>query len=137
MADIIPLNGKLQLSKDKKASRLRLRKTVAVQKLFQCAHCALRCEKCGMQVAPNRGRDESQGRDRLSPYRFCQDCAEEYHDYLAHMQGRGNAELYWQSADWLEIWQRWIAYQATVNRYLKSKPFLQLLQEIKQTNPES
>ena len=133
MADIIPLNDKLQLAKDRKVSRLRQRKTVAVQKLFRCTHCALRCEKCGMQ---NR-QEEGQARDLPSPYRFCQDCAEEYQDYLAHLQGRGNAELYWQSEDWLEIWQSWIAYQATVNRYLKSKPFLQLLRELKQTNPES
>ena len=50
MADIISLDKKLDLAKDKKAALIRRRKVLAVQKVFQCTHCSLKCEKCGTQI---------------------------------------------------------------------------------------
>ena len=51
MADVISLDDKLELAKDKKAALIRRRKVLAVQKVFQCTQCAFKCEKCGIQIS--------------------------------------------------------------------------------------
>jgi len=37
---------------------------------------------------------------------------------------------------WFELWRKWIVYQEAIDHYLKSKEFLQLLQELKQRRPD-
>lgn len=135
MAEIISLDNKLQLAKGRKTALLKKRKLSAVQKVFQCTHCAFKCEKCGTQMNlahPNTGKS----RDLRIPYRFCDSCSEEYIDYIERLKGGGDSDRYWHNETWLAAWRAWIEYQSAVDRYLKSKEFLQLLQELKQTCPE-
>ena len=106
MAEIISLDNKLQISKQKKSELARKRKLIAVKKVFQCTH------------------------------RFCESCAEEYIEYIERLKGRGNPECYWHNAEWLDLWQKWIDYQGALDRYMKSKAFAKLLNELKQTHPE-
>ena len=136
MADIIQLDDKLQHTKEKKAEISRKRKILAVQKVFQCTHCAFKCEKCGTQINPDK---ESKVKDTSSlrvPYRFCASCFEEYVDYIERLKGRGDPECYWHNETWLEVWRKWIDYQGVVDSYLKSKEFMQLLEELKETGPD-
>ena len=69
------------------------------------------------------------------PYNFCESCKEEYLDYIDRLRGGGNPEYYWHNENWLDIWQKWIDYQHTIDCYLKSKEFNRLLQELKQPEP--
>lgn len=135
MADIIPLEDRVQRAKDKKSALLRKRKILAVRKLFHCTHCAFKCAKCGSQISPAQHR-ETHERGQDVPYRFCESCQEEYLDFLERQNGRGNPEIYWQNDAWLDLWQKWVAYQGTIDRFLKSKEFLQLVRELKQTDPD-
>ena len=136
MADIISIDGKRSLSEKKKEALVRKRKVQAVQKIFQCTQCAFKCEKCGTQLGETSDRGSTTIHKQRIPYRLCESCAEEYVDYIERHKGRGDVECYWHNDDWIDLWRCWIDYQATIDRYMKSKEFLRLLQELKQNRPE-
>ena len=136
MANIIELDKKLKHTKEKKAEIIRKRKILAVQKIFQCMHCAFKCEKCGTQIQPDEHRQQRSISDLRVPYRFCESCAEEYIDFIERLKGKGNSEYYWHNEIWIEMWRKWIDYQGAIDTYLKSKEFKQLLAELKETRPD-
>jgi Pyruvate/2-oxoacid:ferredoxin oxidoreductase delta subunit len=136
VANIIELDKKLKHTKEKKAEIIRKRKILAVQKIFQCMHCAFKCEKCGTQIQPDEHRQQRSISDLRVPYRFCESCAEEYIDFIERLKGKGNSEYYWHNEIWLEMWRKWIDYQGAIDTYLKSKEFKQLLAELKDTRPD-
>ena len=136
MATIISLDSKLQLDKEKKTALIKKRKISAVQKVFQCTRCAFKCEKCGTQISLAQHSKERDTCTLSVPYCFCESCFEEYTDYLERLKGGGDSDCYWRNEAWLAVWQRWIDCQEAIDRYLKSKEFLRLLQEFKQTPPE-
>ncbi|CAB5164794.1 hypothetical protein D3OALGA1CA_5303 [Olavius algarvensis associated proteobacterium Delta 3] len=70
------------------------------------------------------------------PYRFCSVCSEEYIDYIEYLKGRIDSDRYWHNETWVEAWGKWIDYQSTIDRYIKSKEFVQLLDELKSTTPD-
>jgi len=112
-----------------------MRKIQAVRKVFQCTHCALKCEKCGSQISGDASDKDTYRRKLNVPYNFCEECSDEYLDYIERLQGRGDPDCYWHNAAWIDAWKRWIDYQSSVDHYLKSKEFKQLLNEIKQPGP--
>ena len=130
MADVISINNKLQLAEGKKAELIRRRKILAVQKVFHCTHCASKCAKCGTQITQTNHPRQEEFHNRV-PYRFCDSCSEEYLHYIDRLGGKATQEYYWQNDVWLDLWQKWIDYQGTIDRYLKTKEFIQLLNEIK------
>jgi hypothetical protein len=136
MGDIISINNKLNLAKEKKAAMIRRRKIQAVQKVFQCTQCAFKCEKCGTQISQDRPDQNENPRDIRVPYRLCDSCAEEYIDYIERHKGGGDPDSYWHNEAWLALWKSWIDYQGAVDRYLKSKEFTQLVQELRQPNTD-
>jgi hypothetical protein len=136
MGNIISLNSKIQLAKEKKAVIIRKRKIQTVQKIFQCTQCAFKCEKCGTQISMDRHDIEEDDNSQKTSYRFCGSCSEEYIDYIKRTNGEGNPDCYWHNEAWIKVWKTWIDYQGSIDRYLKSKEFIQLLNEIKQTKPD-
>ena len=46
MADIIPLDDKIEVAREKKAAVRRQQKAVTVRRVVQCTGCRLKCEKC-------------------------------------------------------------------------------------------
>lgn len=136
MAEIISLDNKLQISKHKKSELVRKRKLLAVRKVFQCTHCSFKCEKCGTQINTESVDAATDLFARRIPYRFCESCSEEYLEYIDRLQDQGDPECYWHNSEWLDLWQKWIGYQGTLNRYMKSKEFVKLLKELKQTHPD-
>jgi hypothetical protein len=135
MADIISLNEKIQLSKEKTAGMMFRRKLLAVQKLMQCSQCSIKCEKCGTQIVaqtcPAETERQKAGMNLRVPYRFCESCSEEYIDYIERLKGSGDKECYWRNEHWLEAWRKWTDYRSAVDSYTKTKEFLQLLHELK------
>jgi hypothetical protein len=130
MKKIISLDDKLKLAAEQKATMQRKRKIMAVRKIFQCTHCASKCERCGTGI----GSDEAAHlQNTRIPYKFCSSCAEEYTDYIAQLQGKGHPQAYWHNHAWLKVWQTWIEYQGATDNYLRSKEFRRLLEEL---NPE-
>ena len=136
MADVISIHTKLKHAQRKQADTNRKRKILAVQKIFQCTQCAMKCEKCGTQISHDTHLAASGPKRRHIPYRFCESCNEEYIDYIERMKGGGDPDCYWHNEDWLAVWKTWIDYQGAKDRYVKSKGFARLLEELKQPHPE-
>ena len=135
MAEIISLDAKLQDAINKKHELTRRRKLHAVKKVFQCTHCSFKCEKCGTQINETESSGDLSNNLRV-PYRFCESCSEEYVDYIERLQGGGDTDCYWHNDEWTDSWQKWIDYQSAIDRYTKSKDFLKLIKELKQTRLE-
>ena len=135
-ADVISIDEKLQIAKGKKTELIRKRKLLAVKKVFQCTQCSFKCEKCGTQISVEKQVEEKQELYVRIPYRFCGSCSEEYTEFIERLQGRGDPDSYWHNHDWADAWKKWIDYQGAIDRYTKSKEFLKLLKELKQTRPE-
>ena len=135
VANIISLDDRLKLSRDKKTALIQKRKVLAVKKVLQCTQCAFKCEKCGTQIGVDHPRQKPVARDLRVPYRLCESCAEEYIDYIDRLQGRGDPDCYWHNDSWISAWKRWVDFKSASDRYLKSKEFNQLLHEFKQTWP--
>lgn len=128
------MDKKRSLSQETKTAINRKRKILAVQKVFHCTHCRLKCEKCGSQIDVE-GKTEGQESQLRVPYKFCTSCAEEYMDYIERLKGEGDTECYWRNEPWRESWQRWIEYKGAIDRYTRSKEFAKLLNELKETTP--
>jgi len=135
VADIISLKDKRQISDEKQGALDHQRKIQAVQKVFHCTHCASKCEKCGTQIGMQMSPAKQKLFELRVPYRFCEGCSEEYIDYIEHLKGGGNAQYYWHNDAWLSLWKAWIDYQFTIDRYLKSKEFKRLVDELKHPDP--
>ena len=136
MADIIPLEEKFNLLKNKKDALDRKRKIQAVQNVFRCVRCAFKCEKCGTSIDQQHGSRLSDVSDVKIPYNFCDSCKEEYQDYISYLKGETNPKYYWYSDTWANLWRRWIDYQSSLDNYLKSKEFKALLMEMRHSIPE-
>ncbi len=136
MAEIISLDDKLQDAINKKHALARRQKVLAVKKVFQCTHCTYKCEKCGTQITETESNDTQSLSDLRVPYRFCGSCSEEYVDYIERLQGGGDTDCYWRNDEWADAWHKWIEYQSAIDRYTKSKDFVKLIKELKQTRSE-
>ncbi len=131
MADIIPIDERLADARGKKKSLDRKLKIRAVQKIFQCTRCAFKCEKCGTQIEPRPQKECNEPKSRQTVFRLCEECRQEYLDYIRWQNGRPDSNPYWRNDAWCELWRSWIAYQKSIERYMKSREFLQLLHELK------
>ena len=136
MTNIIPFKDKKGLAEEKQAAIIKKRKVQAVRKVFQCTHFAFKCEKCGTQIEGDSSRDSEYRRKLNVPYNFCDACSDEYIDYIERLKGAGDPDCYWHNEAWIDAWGKWIDYQSSVDQYLKSKEFMRLLNELKQTGPE-
>jgi hypothetical protein len=128
MADIISLDSKFRLSDAKKAESDRQRKTRFIQKFLRRLDATAQCEKCGVRIVPYGVT--AQNRLRV-PYHFCDDCAQEYIDYIEQLKGNGNSANYWHNSAWQKVWRAWIDYQSTIDQYLTTKEFKKLIKETK------
>ncbi len=128
MNNIIPLDKKRKLSRDKQDAIERKRKLLAVRQVFRCTHCVSKCEKCGIHIDSANRPDETKWR---VPYHFCDNCSEEYIDYIKVLQGKKNEALYWHNDSWMKVWATWIEHQGAIDSYLKSKEFERLLEELR------
>jgi hypothetical protein len=133
MADIISICDKLAQAKDKQSASCDKRKRRAMQQMYQCAGCAMVCERCSAPITAGCSCKSDQVQDRRIPYRFCENCAEEFVDYIERLQGRGEETLYWRNEAWMEVWATWINHRAALDRHFRSKAFARLMDELKNT----
>jgi len=136
MAHIISLDTKLHDAREKKKALTRNRKLAAIRSVFQEARRTFRCEKCYRQLDMPEIDEENQDRNMRVPYRFCESCSEEYVDYIEKLKGKGNPDCYWHNDAWRDSWHRWIDYQGAVDNYLKTSEFKQLIQGLKEIDPD-
>lgn len=137
MADIISICDHRDRSKQVKDAQLDKRKQRAVDHIFRRSCCAVECERCGLPITGTCTQGCcGQPSDHRIPYKFCEDCREEFIDYIERLKGRGDPDCYWRNEAWLEIWSTWINHRAALDRHARSKEFARLLQEVKDITSE-
>ena len=132
MADIISLDSRRLASDQQAEEEQRQRKRQAVRQFFQCAGCLFKCERCGAPIPKESDGCACSGRPPAGTRRLCDDCREEYQDYLFQIEGNRHPRHYWHNAAWLKVWQSWLIYQEAIDRYLKSSEFQKLIREVRQ-----
>lgn len=127
MAEIIEFGKKAQDLKLVREADLREKKIEALRKIFQCTRCMVKCAKCGTQI-DSRGDTQPKF---ASPYTFCTNCHEEYHEYRERASGdQATPKYYWHNEAWMKVWESWLDHQKWLDHYRQSKEFLQLLREV-------
>ncbi|MDL2268534.1 hypothetical protein LJC71_09015 [Desulfosarcina sp. OttesenSCG-928-A07] len=127
MGIVISLDQKRKSAQHQHQIDILKKKQTAARKFFQCARCAVKCEKCGAEITPNNQPPLDSVR---LPYWFCASCAEEYADYIDALTGIRKDDHYWYNNAWMRIWSSWIEYRGAIDSYLKSKAFKQLIDEL-------
>lgn len=132
MANIISLNGRIRQKQAAEEQQTNRRKAYALRQAYRCRRCSSICEKCGLEIDENELMKPRPDHDHevAIPYRFCEPCLEEYLDFIHRLQGKGKQHYYWRNDEWLETWRRWIDYQASMDRYVKTREFARLVEEM-------
>ncbi len=129
MAEVIEFEKKSKDAKAQKESTIKQRKIQLLRAVFQCTRCSLKCSKCGSQIHMSEG----DGAPTPTPYPFCQNCREEFIEYKRRLSGRQGVDYYWYNDAWMKVWETWLEHQRSLDEYRKSKEFLKLLNEFKNT----
>lgn len=125
MGNIVKFDECMEAEKKKRKVE-KIKKLTTIKKIFECTKCALKCTRCGTQVAVSQSSSYS----REVPYRFCMSCEDEFRDFLDKKRGTDRKELYWHNREWIATWEAWIEYQKAIKRYENSNEFKQLLNEL-------
>lgn len=128
MGKIISLDDKLKMIERGRASAKHKRKIIAVRQIFQCSHCASKCDRCGTILGMDNYTQKANTR---IPYHFCNGCAEEYIDYIDKLQGKGDPGAYWHNHAWMKAWRAWIDYRGAMDQYMRSNEFRRLIEELR------
>ena len=97
----------------------------AIQKLIQCSSCHFRCALCGQHLGES---DCSSTIPSASfGFVFCDDCGEEFEEYLAVSRGEKSPEVSWHNEEWLKMWSAWLDYRRTIKGFVGSPEFKSLL----------
>ena len=81
MGDIVKFDECMETEK-KKRKQERIKKLNAMRKTFECTKCALKCTRCGTQVAVSQSSSYS----GQMPYRFCMGCEDEFKKLLNELR---------------------------------------------------
>ncbi len=126
MGKIIDLEKKKAEDRKKKEEEEKIKKMHTAAQMFQCSHCRLKCVKCGTQIE----MDKMMPYPSHVPYRFCNNCLEEYLEFQKRLHGCDSSEYYWYNEEWLDIWKSWIRYHEDLKRYESSRGYQRLLEEL-------
>ena len=124
MAEIIELGERRRQQEHEKADALRDDKIAVLRKVLQCAHCQLKCSRCGVQI-----EEAGEIEPSMLPYPLCSDCEGEYEVYAKLRRGETPVGHYWHNKEWMEMWRSWLNHQQALDQYRNSKEFLKLVHE--------
>ncbi len=125
MSNVIDIEKRLQMEQKKKAKVDKSKKLEYIRKFLQCKRCLARCSMCGVQFDP-----QDMYRRHHSTFRFCSSCQEEYEEFRRVKEKGEDTTVYWHNEEWLAIWENWLNYQESLQRYTESTEFVDLLREV-------
>jgi hypothetical protein len=125
MSNVIDIEKRLQQEQKKKAKVDKSKKLEYIRKFLQCKRCLARCSMCGVQFDP-----QDMYRHHHPLYRFCNGCQEEYEEFLRVKERGEDTSVYWHNDEWLAIWENWVNYQESLQKYTESAEFIDLLREV-------
>ena len=128
MSNVIKIDDKLREKKRKKQAEDYQERVDTILRTVQCSSCHLKCAMCGYHLK-SAECGCSQG---PSFYEFilCEDCRNEFEDYLALTNAGGNGKNLWQNREWMELWASWIKFQRSIKEFRNSAEFRMLMEEM-------
>jgi len=128
MDKVVNIEEKLASKRRKLQLEKRQEKIGAIQKLIQCSSCHFRCALCGQHLGD---LDSSPTVPSASfGFVFCDDCGEDFEEYLAVSRGEKSSEVSWHNEEWMKMWSAWLDYRRTINGFVDSPEFKSLLDEL-------
>jgi hypothetical protein len=125
MSKVIDIEKRLQQEQKKKAKIDKSKKLEYIRKFLQCKRCLARCSMCGVQFDSQEMYRRHQG-----TFRFCSSCQDEYDEFQRVKELGEDTSVYWHNAEWLAIWENWLNYQESLQKYTESSEFIELLREV-------
>jgi len=102
-------------------------KIETIQRAVQCSSCHFKCAMCGLHL-------EGEGTScphalSFQDFNLCENCREEFEDFLKTRKGEKPPEVFWHNQEWLNLWSAWLNYQEAIKEFKKSQEFQQLITE--------
>ena len=63
-------------------------------------------------------------------YVFCDNCDNEYKNFLALCHGEGHDQEPWHNREWKNMWAAWLRYQKAMKGFKSSPEFQDLMEEL-------
>jgi hypothetical protein len=57
---------------------------------------------------------------------LCENCQEEYNDFIAISKGKKGSDIYWHNVEWMNLWASWLTYHKAIEGFRNSKEFKEL-----------
>ena len=127
MNKILNITDRIEDKKRNRDEKLHRQKAEILQRIVQCSSCQLSCAICGAHF------DMS---DMVCPppsscpdMTLCDSCREEYNDFMAISKGKEGSDIFWHNAEWVNLWDSWLAYHKAIEGFGNSKEFRKLLKK--------
>ena len=79
------------------------------------------------QLKQDRSHDtDSSGQE----YTFCDNCREEFEDFISSSKGKKHHRVFWHNKEWKEMWSAWLNYKQAIADFINSREFKLLLEEL-------
>ena len=128
MSNVIKIDDKLKEKKQKEKAENYQDKVDTILRTVQCSTCHLKCAMCGYHLeAPECVC--SQG-NSFYEFILCEDCRNEFEDYLDLARGRDSRKNIWHNKEWMGLWASWLKFQRSIKEFRNSAEFRMLMEEI-------
>ena len=110
MSNVIKIDDKLKEKEKKRKAEEYQEKIDTILRTVQCSSCHLKCAMCGYHLdAPGCAFSQD-----ASFYEFilCEDCRNEFEDYLDLADGGGGKKNIWHNKEWMALWSSWLRFQS-------------------------
>jgi hypothetical protein len=127
MSNVIKIDEKIKEKNRKKQAEDYQERIDAILRTVQCSSCQLKCAMCGYHL-DSSGCNCSQD---PSFYEFilCEDCRDEFEDYLDLANGRESVKNLWHNREWMDLWASWLKFQRSIKEFRNSAEFRTLVED--------
>jgi hypothetical protein len=60
---------------------------------------------------------------------LCEDCRDEFEDYLDLANGREGVKNLWHNREWMDLWASWLKFQRSIKEFRNSAEFRTLVED--------
>lgn len=127
MEKVVSITERIE-SKKQKHELIRYHgKIAAIKKVTQCSSCYLKCMMCGQYLDEGNYNPDNEIENE---YVFCDNCDNEYKNFLALCHGEGHDQEPWHNREWKNMWAAWLRYQKAMKGFKSSPEFQDLMEEL-------
>jgi transcription elongation factor Elf1 len=128
MDKIVNIRQRIEDKKQRERREQHREKMETIQKVVQCTACHFRCAMCGIHLtAADTPEQPPSSPDGLM---FCENCGQEFEDFLAVAKGEKRPDVFYHNKEWLTMWSAWLDYRESISDFVESAEFKRILEEI-------